>query len=183
MDEKTLSNRLFIAVEPSDALQERISRRRPELRNIRWIAPERLHLTLAFIGALPESLMQSLDQELGKIHFAPFELELNRIGTFSRRTLWLGCEPPPGLQQLHRAVHLALQALEIKVDPRPYQPHITLAYSRTALAEPLIAQLERELLPEPMAMAVDQFMLKNSILNPGSAPLHQTLRLYNAAAP
>ncbi|GGB90495.1 RNA 2',3'-cyclic phosphodiesterase [Marinobacterium zhoushanense] len=179
MGEHTQANRLFIAIELNEALQERIALRRPELRGLRWIAPERLHLTLAFIGPLPEPRLQLLDEALDLIRFKSFELKLDRIGAFSKRTLWLGCEPCSELMQLHQQIRSTLQALAVKVDTRPYQPHITIAYSRAPLTEQLIVQLDGELVPEPMTMRVDQFVLKNSILSSGSAPLHQTLRLYN----
>lgn len=179
MDENTKTNRLFIAVELNEMLQERIALRRPDLRDLRWIAPERLHLTLAFIGSLPEPQMQRLDEALDRIRFRPFELELNRLGVFSQRTLWLGCEPNQDLDQLHQAIQTTLQALAVKVDSRPYRPHITIAYSRAPLTEHLIAQLDNELIPEPMSMQVDQFVLKNSILSNDGPPIHQTLRLYN----
>ncbi|MBR9882543.1 MAG: RNA 2',3'-cyclic phosphodiesterase [Oceanospirillales bacterium] len=181
MEENKPANRLFIAIDLSEAIQTLVARRLPELRDIRWVAPERLHLTLAFIGELKEEQMQPLDTALSDIAFHPFELELNRVGTFSHSTLWIGCEPCDPLVELRSKIREALKLLNISLDPRPYQPHITLAYNKEPLAEHTIAQLDAELLPEPIEMVVDQFALKNSILNNGNAPIHQVIRLYNAA--
>lgn len=52
--------RAFIAVELPDALQQKLAevqrRLRQELRDlpIRWVRPESIHLTLKFLGMVPE---------------------------------------------------------------------------------------------------------------------------------
>ena len=56
------TRRLFVAVAPPDPLRRRIVLRADELRRatgpsaaeLRWIAPENVHVTLQFLGAVPE---------------------------------------------------------------------------------------------------------------------------------
>ncbi|SEF77617.1 RNA 2',3'-cyclic phosphodiesterase [Marinobacterium lutimaris] len=172
------TQRLFIAIDLTETLQETLGRRETAIRGLSWSLPEQLHLTLAFIGKLPQEKMIALDDALRRIEFAPFELSMDRIGTFGKRTLWLGCDPSEALSHLHDQVAQSLNISGINTAVRDFRPHITLARSKELLSDASLRQLENQLLPEPLCMTVDRFALKNSVLT-AAAPLHQTIRLYD----
>lgn len=171
------NSRLFIAIDLPEGLQESIARRSYDVRELRWSPPEQLHLTLAFIGKLPVDKMIALDDALSRIEFAPFELQFDRVGSFGNRTLWLGCGPSDPILALHEQIKDSLYQIEVAIETRPFRPHVTLARAKTPMTSTQIDQLEAALLPTPLAMTVDQFALKNSVLTTTS-PLHQIIRLY-----
>lgn len=123
--------------------------------------------------------MSALDSALGQVHFAPFCLELDRIGSFNNRLLWLGCGLSEPLVALHQEIGRALCAIGMAVDARPFTPHVTLGRVQGGIHAALLQRIEAALLPTPLLLPVDQFALKNSILT-GRQPLHQQLRLYDA---
>ncbi|TCK09430.1 RNA 2',3'-cyclic phosphodiesterase [Marinobacterium mangrovicola] len=175
------TQRLFIAIDLAEPLQEAVAQRETAIRGLNWSIPEQLHLTLAFIGKLPQEKMIALDDALRSIEFTPFELSMDRLGTFAKRTLWLGCDPSEPLSQLHNQVSARLKHSGINIAVRDFRPHITLARSKEPISDASIRQLENQLLPEPMSMTVDRFALKNSVLT-AAAPLHQTIRLYDGSS-
>jgi 2'-5' RNA ligase len=138
--------RLFTAVEvgPEVAaragaltagLRERAGRAAPQAR-ITWIPPDRLHLTVRFIGQADEALAHAILIALEPpIAVAPFDLRLAGCGAFpprgAPRVLWVGVVSGlDGLQALEREVSRRLQAIGLPPEARPYRPHLTLARVR-----------------------------------------------------
>lgn len=124
------SARLFYALWPDAAVHAALLAHQ---RAWRWPAgvsltrPERLHLTLHFLGELPAALLPALADALPR-GGEPFELRL------AQPALWRGGlavllaeQVPPPLRALHAGLGEALQALGLSTDPRPFAPHVTLA--------------------------------------------------------
>jgi RNA 2',3'-cyclic 3'-phosphodiesterase len=130
--------RTFIALELDESLHrylgETTRRMAQELPGLRWVAPEGIHLTLAFLGELnDEQLAEALRAtERAAREVSPFEYRLARPGLFGSpkqpRVIWIGIDEPSGnLQLLHRQLSLELVQHGFEVDTRPYSPHLTLA--------------------------------------------------------
>jgi 2'-5' RNA ligase len=107
----------------------------------KWTAPEDYHLTLHFLGDLPEEAEADLIAAAIPVAAAtkPFELQLAESGTFpqsrSPRVLWLGIRPCRPLQDLVLRLRDALETLGYPPEKRPLRPHITLARCRTGHGE------------------------------------------------
>jgi len=91
------------------------------------VAPERLHLTLIFLGNVQRQRMPELVQAL-RLPFRPFEL------TFSRCEKWrhgLVVAPPDAIPQLlvdlHAVLREALRLMGLPFEDREFRPHLTLA--------------------------------------------------------
>ncbi len=139
--------RLFVAIEvPSEIrleLERRISRLRasgatgnlrPRLPKARWVRPEAMHLTLAFLGETDPERLPELHRELGAAFAAgePMALEVAGTGAFPprgrKRVLWTGVEAAGDLGGLQARVAEAVErAAGVEVERRPYHPHLTLA--------------------------------------------------------
>lgn len=99
----------------------------------RWAEPEGLHLTLAFLGEVPEPAVGTLEAaalEVATRH-RPFELRGAGLGQFppvgAPRVLWLGFKPSEPLDALAEDLRGALRRAGVAFDPKPFMPHLTLA--------------------------------------------------------
>lgn len=88
-----------------------------------------IHLTLAFLGDVPESRLAELGDVAASVRGSAFELSLDRLGFWQHNhLLWAGGETPAALTALHGALGKALAGSGFKVDGegRHFAPHITL---------------------------------------------------------
>jgi len=100
------------------------------------VPPERLHLTLHYLGELGEVETASLRARLPGLP-EPFLLEFGRAALWPQGIAVL--EPlgvPPGLAALHVALAHALAELGLRTDERPFRPHVTLARHAQGTALP-----------------------------------------------
>lgn len=123
--------RLFLALWPDAPVREALAAHRQQWQ---WppaaslVAPERLHLTLHFIGDVEAARVQALQRALA-VRFAPFLLSLD--GACAR--LWPGgiavleLAAPEPLQRLHERLGQALRASGLPPEARTFRPHVTLA--------------------------------------------------------
>lgn len=184
-----MSRRLFVAVEPStacralaaraaSALQERF----PELR-ARWQPTENLHLTLAFLGQVPEEDVVACADRLSELAAGarPFGLASYRLGAFpsARRpsVLWLGvrADPAAALGELQRDV--ATSYRQLHDDRKPFRPHLTLGRVKDLGATPRaeLATTLTELPPDTVRWTVREVVLFESRLAPAGA-VHTPIR-------
>jgi 2'-5' RNA ligase len=128
--------RIFIGlkVEQGEQLRDMISAVKKELESdkIKWTYPDNIHITLAFLGDTEEDKISPLgtmlkDQCGGS---GKFELILKGAGVFRSmsdpRILWTGIEPSERLLQLNAAIIQGLKNLDIKIEERPFNPHLTI---------------------------------------------------------
>lgn len=127
--------RIFIALEIPPLMQDELAGMVRPLRASmpgRFIPRENWHVTLAFLGDVPETLLPDVEDALdtaargiGGITLAP-----DRLGKFGRSadaSFWLGLADDPRLTALATRLREELREREIGFDDRPFLPHITLA--------------------------------------------------------
>lgn len=124
--------RLFTALPVSFDVAEILARRQTGLPGARWRPAEALHITLAFYGAVPERQADDLAAELARIPGGTFDLELAGVGAFGdahrSHTIWAGIAPNERLAVLAGRCRAAGERAGIRLEPRVYRPHLTLAY-------------------------------------------------------
>lgn len=126
--------RLFAAIAvPEDIAQELIVRQ-DRLPGARWRPAEALHITLKFVGDVPENVAADLDAELTTFGGGPLDLQLQGVGAFGEgaeiHAVWAGVAPNDGLNHLARSCEIAARRTGRKPETRTYKPHVTLAYLR-----------------------------------------------------
>lgn len=99
---------------------------------IRWTKPEAIHLTLKFIGEIPNARVIQVVESLSTIKvFESFPVEVKGFGFFpspSRpQVFWAGVEAPPALAQLAREIEEAMEKIGFAPEQRNYNAHLTLA--------------------------------------------------------
>ena len=127
--------RLFVAVEIAPEIRERItefvSQIRPTLPNARWSRPEGMHITLKFLGRVPDEKRSEIEAKLSGISAPHFRISVSDAGVFpnekSPRVLWVGVGARPDLAKLADQVDAALSPLGFEREKRAFTPHVTLA--------------------------------------------------------
>ena len=130
------TRRLFIALWPPPAVRGELVERTAPMRvpvGARCVAPEEWHLTLEFLGVVPESARPALERLLAGFPPQPEPLVLDRLSYWpeSRAGVLLPSRVPAALLQGHAWLRAQLQALGHRVDSRPFQPHVTLYHAST----------------------------------------------------
>lgn len=140
--------RLFVGIELGDpliaAVTAAVGRLRAELEqscrglDTRWVSPSSLHLTLMFIGEVPEEACSALSAALTPaFSVAPFELSADRFGAFPPagppRIVWVGIgSGARELSTLYAEVTRRLAPLGHPPEARPYSPHLTVGRVKDA---------------------------------------------------
>ena len=123
--------RLFVAINFNPDTYSRLLALQDELRSRsqrgNFTLPENLHLTLAFIGDVSLKKIDKIKAILETVTFEPFDVSIERLGTFSRGTLWwAGLRKDEPLMLLQREVEHKLALCGLEMDERKYSPHVTL---------------------------------------------------------
>jgi RNA 2',3'-cyclic 3'-phosphodiesterase len=125
-----INSRLFLALWLDIATQQAIQAQRNQCiwpANASLVRPESLHLTLHFLGNVPDTRLSELTQQL-RVAVHPFELRLNGIQMWPHGIAVLKPDNiPDELLRLHSSLAVAIQSLGLPTEERPYRPHITLA--------------------------------------------------------
>jgi len=148
------TRRLFVALEPPEAVRRRLGAIADELRraagraadDVRWVPPENVHLTLQFLGAVPEERVPGVEAALREAAAGarPLSLAVRGAGGFPNarrpRVLWAGLEGDLApLAALVGAIGARLAKLGFPPEERPFSPHLTLGRSREGHGAPGLA--------------------------------------------
>ena len=135
--------RMFVAVVlPDEALEhldEFLDVRR-RAADFRWASREQLHVTLAFLAAVPDRTLDELVERLGRAAAkrTAFDTRIAGGGAFptpaDARVLWAGLEVDDvagtELDRLATGVRSAASSAGIAVDGGRFRPHVTVARLR-----------------------------------------------------
>jgi len=138
--------RLFFALWPeasaNPALAAAVRLLKPTL-SARWIRPQNLHITLAFLGEVEAGRLQAAKTAADAAHAEGFELALDQIEWWRKPQIL--CLTPsaacPALERLAAGLAAQLQTEGFKLDKRPFRAHLSLA--RDAACPPGQSQLEQ----------------------------------------
>lgn len=126
--------RLFVALEPPDALRVELSRLGRALAGARPTPPEQLHLTLRFVGEVDAPTPEQLPEALSTLRAPAFELTPRGVGCFpnARRATvaWAGLAESPQLMRLQAAVEARVASCGLEAESKPFRPHFTVARLR-----------------------------------------------------
>jgi RNA 2',3'-cyclic 3'-phosphodiesterase len=128
--------RLFLALTFPDQARARIHEAAGPLRAsgipIRWLEPDRYHLTLKFLGDVRSDRLPPLEKAVARVAGATraFTLTLEGFGAFPtiRRpdVIWLGADPTPALRCLKQDLEWGLASHGFERETRAFHPHVTL---------------------------------------------------------
>jgi len=128
--------RLFIAIEIADTVKKKLTEFQNYLRktaaDVKWVAPENLHITLKFIGYMAEEKIGEVEQAITDSvrHIKPFHLYYTGVDAFpagkNPRVIFARAEDTQGvLEKIHKKLNEQLVALGIEQDGRKFDAHVT----------------------------------------------------------
>lgn len=128
------------------------------------IAKER-HVTLKFLGEVPENKVEDVERRLSRVHFKPFRAKLGVVGTFGEgrdtRVVWGSVEPVDAWRKLAKEVDRNLS--EFKNDYATFTPHITFVRVKRMIAAEGFRALVQTTKLDTRLFEVNKFTLMQSI--------------------
>lgn len=156
-------HRLFFALWPADALRDAMRGATDRVAAFRGtgrrIDPAKYHLTLHFLGSLPEppdALIERCRVAAGQVDCSGFHLVIDRAGGFpGARVGWLAPSGNSGLDALWSALGHALDEAGVqRRGAERFSPHVTVLRG--------LAGRMREVPVEPLSWPVEDFVLVHS---------------------
>ncbi len=144
---------------------------------LRWVNPQSLHLTLKFLGDIPEADAPEVGLAVQRAarETAPLNLTAQGLGVFSGfkrpRVLWIGLGGQiEKLQLLYSKIETELAPMGFAREKRGFKAHLTLARFKEGAAGRDLLQAVKDLGGyEPKSFSADRLVLYKSDLRPQDA--------------
>ena len=172
--------RTFLAVDLGEAAREALagllSALKKQAPTVKWIRPENLHWTLAFLGEVEEARIEDAHQAcLTATQTTPaFTLALGALGRFpakgSPRVIWLGLsQGAEALSALQARLSESLKEKDFQMEDREFLPHLTLGRVPRDVRLQQDSALLQTTLPETGSQRVREVLVMRSDLSPAGA--------------
>jgi 2'-5' RNA ligase len=179
--------RSFLAIEIPGAIQKKIEEVQEDLKSsradVRWVSPEKIHLTLKFFGNIEESRIDPIVRSIGGPiqTTSSFFLKVRGIGAFPHlknpRVIWMGLvDEKEILTHFQKQLEEELEKIGFESEERTFHPHLTLGRTRTSKGrEELISRIEKHKEEEFGDLQIERMVLFKSDLRP-TGPIYTSLR-------
>ena len=178
--------RSFLAVELPEPILRKIEEVEVDLKSahadVRWVSPEKIHLTLKFFGNIEasriDSIFKSIEERVRSTQ--PFSLKVQGVGAFpsmkSPRVIWMGLvNGSEILTSLQKEIEAQLEKIRFQPEDRPFRPHLTLGRVKSSRGRnDLVGRMEKHKEREFGDFQVDRLILFKSDLKP-SGPIYTVL--------
>jgi 2'-5' RNA ligase len=133
--------RAFVALKLTEKIISSIKKIQDDLKlygfPVRWVRPEKMHLTMKFFGEISESDINNIKAAMNNCagSYAPLSLSAKGLGIFpgiSRpRIIWTGISGEASrLFDLRNALEKRFEEIRFKKEERPFKGHLTLGRFR-----------------------------------------------------
>jgi len=124
--------RLFVALEIPEGVRQNLAAIRKNFSSIgpglRWVPPENLHLTLKFIGSVPNDKLETIIDALRHVRAdKSINLKFSGMGGSAAGVYWASIEPDPALEKLAVDMDHCLAPIGIAEEKHAFHPHVTVA--------------------------------------------------------
>lgn len=182
--------RTFIAIELPESIKAQLAKVQRELAksnaDVKWVAPENIHLTLKFLGERDDKKIKKITEvieETGKTKKA-YCVKLSSLGGFPKidypRVIWAGMEQgDPETKGIAEELEGKIAKLGIPKEDRPFSSHITIGRVRSPLNRKELVENLKMLLPwfqkQNLEFCADKITLFKSTLSP-KGPTYEPLK-------
>ncbi|NWG03998.1 MAG: RNA 2',3'-cyclic phosphodiesterase [Syntrophaceae bacterium] len=186
--------RSFLAIELPTPILKKIEGVQEDLRltraDVRWVNPEKIHLTLKFFGNIEESRIEPIFKAIeGPVqNTSPFSLKVRGVGAFplikNPRVIWIGLmNGEEVLTVLQNQIEIKLREIGFEPENRPFHPHLTLGRMKSNLGrEALVGRMEKHQEEEFGDFQIEKVVLFKSDLKP-TGPIYTPLREIKLGGP
>lgn len=174
--------RLFLAIDFNELkeyfseLQKNIDNSSAKLKEV-----STFHLTIKFLGDVPDNQVDLIKERLKNIKFRPFSLTLDKIGVFPNEShigvVWVGLKPRESVIELQNKIEETLKEFKFKKDFK-FHPHITLARVKFVEEKEKFVKNLKDMGVENKQMEIKDFRLVKSSLTP-KGPVYEDLEVFN----
>jgi len=179
--------RSFLAIELPKLILKKIEEVQRDLRStradVRWVNPEKIHLTLKFFGNIEESridpIFKSIEEPIRNT--PPYSIEVKGVGAFPQlrnpRVIWIGLvNGKEILTSFQKQIETQLEKIGFQTENRPFHPHLTLGRMKSSRGrEEMVGRMEKHREEEFGDFQVERVILFKSDLKP-SGPVYTLLR-------
>lgn len=179
--------RTFIAVEIPKDIQESIGDYidsiQGSFKDVKWVSPENLHLTIKFLGEVKESDLKNLSDcvEKAASDFSPFSIGFSNIGFFpsskNPKVIWIGADGgADNLLDLFQELENFLENLGFDREARTFSSHLTIGRVKKQKKHKYNRSINPEELPvfESVKFYVKSIAIIKSTLTP-QGPIYEKL--------
>ncbi len=173
--------RTFVAVDLPGELNVKIAEIQSKFDDFKFkfVDPALVHITMKFLGEIPEDKISDVSRALDNVKCEPFEAEIKKLGVFPKpkftKVIWLGCEGD--FDKLYESIEQSLSSFEFEKNLYRFSAHATLArvkYLPKKKKSDFLELLEELKDVDVGTMTVDSIKLKKSTLTP-KGPIYETL--------
>lgn len=172
--------RTFIAIEVPEEIQARLRELQDEWKKERakvtWVKPGNIHLTLKFLGDVPEDKMELVQQGVKRATegLTSFTMAVKNVGAFPSltrpRVLWVGIEEPTGkVNLLASRIEDEMTKLGFEKENRPFSPHLTLGRVKIPTGAERLAEKVEATSFDAGEFVVNEVVVMRSDLKPTGA--------------
>jgi RNA 2',3'-cyclic 3'-phosphodiesterase len=151
--------------------------------DLKLVETENIHMTIRFLGDITLNMADKIFEEMKKIQFKPFPVQLTGLGVFPSlsypRVLWAGIAlGADQLQNIVDQIEPKLQSLGLPPERNAFSPHLTIARVRSARNKPQLAEFVNKNTKYDFGSVEARCLrLKRSELTP-KGPIYSTLKEY-----
>ena len=149
--------------------------------DLKLVKPQNIHITMRFLGDISPTMVDAIHEEMEKVSFTPFDVELKGIGVFPNikylRVVWAGIQKGADeLRKVFDQLEPRFRKLGFRPDPKGFSPHLTIARVRTGRNKAELIRCVEELADyEFGVLRAACLRLKKSVLTP-KGPVYSTLK-------
>ena len=179
--------RSFLAIELPEPILGKIEGVQGDLKSahadVRWVNPEKIHLTLKFFGNIEESRIDPIFKSIEEAirNTPPFSLKVRGVGAFPHlnnpRVIWMGLvDRREILTSFQKQIEIQLEKIGFQSEDRPLHPHLTLGRVKSSKGKrELVEKMEKHKEEEFGDFQVERVVLFKSDLRP-TGPIYTPLR-------
>ena len=172
--------RTFICIELPETVKAHLSEFQSNLKgtgaDVSWVKPSNIHLTLKFLGDVPEQQLPVICETVTSAAHAipPMSMRVTEAGSFpttrNPRVLWVGIHPVPlQLQNLFELIESGLFKSGYAREDRPFSPHLTIGRVKSPRNLQALMRKMQELKFDGETVSVKTVTVMRSDLRPAGA--------------
>ena len=149
--------------------------------DLKIVAPQNIHITVRFLGNVTPTMIENIFEEMKKVHFAPFNVQINGLGVFPDlrypRVVWAGItKGADQLKSVFSQLEPRTRGLGFTPDHKGFSPHLTIARVQSGRNKSQLAEFITENANYNFGTIKAQCLrLKKSDLTP-KGPIYSTLK-------